>query len=81
MARDFKQDALTSCACVDSVFDVLARSLVKASNFCEGYWRVMVAYCFLEIKRRFSIINELIYEGMCIVPEIIQIVDWSIIEI
>ena len=67
----FLNGALSSC--VDSVFDVIAKSLAEATS--KEYWQAMV------IKRTFSIVNELIYDGMCIAQEMIQVVDLSIIEI
>ena len=74
----FKREALSSC--VDSVFDVIGKSLALATSV-KDYWRVMVGYRFLNIKRTFSIVNELIYDGMCIAQEMIQVVDLSFIEI
>ena len=45
----------------------------------KDYWRVAVAVPFLEyvkeeIGRRFSIENDIIYNGMCIVPAMMQVV-------
>ena len=73
----FKREALSSCV---DVIDVIAKSLAEATSVKE-YWPVMVGYRFLNIKRTYSIINELIYDGMCIVQEMIQVVDLSIIVI
>ena len=62
------------------MFDVIGKSLAVATSV-KDYWRVMVGYRFLNIKRTFSIVNELIYDGMCIAQEMIQVVDLSFIEI
>ena len=67
----FKREALSSCV-VDSVFDVIAKSLAEATSVKE-YWRVMVGYRFLNIKRTFSIVSALIYDGMCITQECINL--------
>ena len=54
------------------MFDVIAKSLVEATSVKE-YWRVMVGYRFLNIKRTFSIVSALIYDGMCITQECINL--------